>query len=244
MDCLDYNPAMKKVLEVAESEQQPSPSPSLTASVAIQVRAAILEGVYAPGAKLRLDELRQEYDVSLSPLREALTRLAAEGLVQITDQRGYRVAPVSAANLREVTTLRTQLEVMALVESIRQGNDEWEDALAAAYNRLSRLERDGKRAEGWEKAHRAFHLTLFSACDMPLLLRFCGSLHDLSDRYRRLFLKRHTPDENVPGEHQAIFEAAMARDTTLAAEILTRHLQRTGANVMAAVLDSAPNFRQ
>jgi GntR family carbon starvation induced transcriptional regulator len=194
--------------------------------------------VYAPGARLRLDELRQEYDVSLSPLREALTRLTAEGLVQITDQRGYRVAPVSAANLREVTTLRMQLEVMALVESIRRGNDEWEDALAAAYNRLGRLERDGKRAEGWEKAHRAFHLTLFSACDMPLLLRFCGSLHDLSDRYRRLFLKRHAPDANVPAEHQAIFEAAMSRDTERAAEILTRHLQRTGSNAMEALVEA------
>ncbi|CAM4358471.1 HTH gntR-type domain-containing protein [Bordetella tumbae] len=214
-------------------------STSLTASVAIQIRAAILDGTYPPGMRLRLDELRQTYDVSLSPLREALTRLAAEDLVQITDQRGYQVTPVSAENLREVTVLRTQLEITALKESLKRGDEAWEDALVAAYHRLHRLEDGGQRPEGWEKAHRAFHLALVSACDMPLLLRFCGSLHDLSDRYRRLFLTRHAPDANVPGEHQALFEAAIARDDVRAAEILARHLGRTGQNVMMVLTQIA-----
>lgn len=229
---------MNNFLEALAADGTPETGASLTAAVAIQVRAAILQGIYAPGAKLRLDDLRVEYGVSLSPLREALTRLAAEGLVQITDQRGYRVAPVSADNLREVTKLRTQLEVMALTESLAQGDDRWEDSLVAAYHRLSRLEREGRRDERWEKAHRAFHLTLFAACGMPLLLRFCGTLHDLSDRYRRLFLVRHAPDADVPDEHLAIFEAAMARDAARAAEILTRHLERTGRNVMAILTEA------
>lgn len=224
---------MKTLLASPTAEIDAETGASLTASVAIQVRAAIMQGNYPPGAKLRLDDLRREYGVSLSPLREALTRLAAEGLVQITDQRGYRVAPVSADDLRQVTRLRTQLEVTALTESLARGGDRWEDSLVAAWHRLSRLEHDDTRDESWEKAHRAFHLALFSACGMPLLLRFCGTLHDLSDRYRRLFLARHAPDTNVPDEHRAIFEAAMARDAPLAAQILTRHLERTGHNVMA-----------
>jgi DNA-binding GntR family transcriptional regulator len=213
--------------------QTPEAGASLTAALAIQIRAEILQGSYPPGTKLRLDDLRHHYAVSLSPLREALTRLTAEGLVQIADHRGYRVAPVSTENLREVTTLRTQMEVMAMTESIRHGDAAWEDALTAAYYRLARLEEKGERSDEWEKTHRVFHLTLFSACGMPLLLRFCGTLHDLSDRYRRLFLTRHAPDENVPAEHKAIFEAAMARDKELAAQILTQHLRRTGRNVMA-----------
>jgi DNA-binding GntR family transcriptional regulator len=229
---------MKTLLGDPSADTGSGGGSSLTASVAIQVRAAILQGTYPPSSKLRLDDLRHEYGVSLSPLREALTRLAAEGLVQITDQRGYRVAPVSAANLSEVTRLRAQLEVMALTESLRQGDERWEDSLAAAWHRLNRLEQEGTRGESWEKAHRAFHLTLFSACGMPLLLRFCGTLHDLSDRYRRLFLARHGPDANAPGEHQAIFEAAMARDAHRAAGILTRHLERTGRNVMAILSEA------
>lgn len=210
---------------------------SLTAALAIQLRTEILQGSYLPGAKLRLDDLRQQYGVSLSPLREALARLTAEGLVQTLDHRGYRVAPVSAENLREVTTLRTQMEVMAMTESIRRGDDAWEDALTAAYYRLARLEKKRERSDAWEQTHRVFHLTLFSACNMPLLLRFCGTLHDLSDRYRRLFLARHRPDKKVPAEHKAIFEAAMARDEALAAQILTEHLQRTGRNVMAILAE-------
>src|SRR5690606_19418283 len=106
---------------------KPPSSPSLTASVAIQIRAAILDGTYPPGTRLRPDELRRTYDVSLSPLREALTRLAAEDLIQITDRRGYQVTPMSAENLREVTVLRTQLEITALKESLRRGDDAWED---------------------------------------------------------------------------------------------------------------------
>lgn len=228
-----------KITQAAPAASQSPASTSLTASVAIQIRTAILDGTYPPGMRLRLDELRQAYDVSLSPLREALTRLAAEDLVQITDQRGYQVTPVSAENLREVTVLRTQLEITALTESLKRGDDAWEDALAATYHRLHRLENTGQRPEGWEKAHRAFHLALVSACDMPLLLRFCGSLHDLSDRYRRLFLAQHAPDENVPVEHQALFDAAIARDVKRAAQILTGHLERTGRNVMTEL--SRPN---
>ena len=230
---------MKNTLAPSASTP-PRISTSLTASVTIQIRAAILDGTYPPGMRLRLDELRQTYDVSLSPLREALTRLAAEELVQITDQRGYQVTQVSAENLREVTVLRTQLEITALKESLRQGDDAWEDRVTAAYHRLHRLENDGRRPERWEKAHRAFHLALVSACDMPLLLRFCGSLHDLSDRYRRLFLTRHAPDKNVPIEHKALFEAAMARDSESAADLLTQHLNRTGRNVMAVLTTSEP----
>ena len=210
---------------------------SLTAALAIQIRAEILQGSYPPGSKLRLDDLRLQYAVSLSPLREALTRLTAEGLVQTTDHRGYRVAPVSVENLCEVTTLRTQMEVMAMTESIRQGDDDWEDALTAAYYRLARLEKKGERSDKWEQTHRVFHLALFSSCNMPLLLRFCGMLHDLSDRYRRLFLAHHRPDKKVPAEHKAIFEAAIARNETLAAQILTQHIQRTGLNVKAILAE-------
>lgn len=224
-------------MKIALDPQAPDAGTSLTASLAVQIRAAILQGTYAPGEKLRLDELRRYYSVSLSPLREALARLATEGLVQTIDQRGYRVAPVSIDNLLEVTTLRAQMEVMALQESIRRGDEGWEDALAAAYYRLARLEGNGERGSDWEKAHRTFHLTLFSACGMPLLLRFCGTLHDLSDRYRRLFLTQHAPDANVPSEHKAIFDAAMARDEALAAGILGEHIRRTGRNVMVVLAE-------
>jgi DNA-binding GntR family transcriptional regulator len=210
-------------------------SATLSTTLAEALRASILDGVLLPDTKLRLDDLREQYAVSLSPLREALARLGAEGLVVPTDKKGYRVAPVSAADLEEVTALRVNLEVWALGESIRKGDDRWEDALVATHHRLTRLEggdRTGDRLIAWEKAHRAYHITLFSACGMPVLLRFCNTLHDLSDRYRRLFLARKAPDRDVPGEHAAIYQAALARDAAGATEILRQHLQRTGTNLL------------
>jgi GntR family carbon starvation induced transcriptional regulator len=219
-------------------ESSLSPQPTLSSALAEQLRSSILGGALTPGSKLRLDDLRGQYDVSLSPLREALTRLVSDGLVVTTDKKGYRVAPVSAADFEEVTALRMNLEGMALAESIRRGDERWEDALVATFHRLSRLEaadRSGDKLAAWEKAHRAFHITLFSACGMPLLLRFCNTLHDLSDRYRRLFLERHSPDRNVPAEHVAIFNAALERNVDVACDILRQHLMRTGTNLLGAL---------
>ncbi len=225
-------------MTVSMSDSPPTGNATLSTTLVEALRGSILGGVLLPDSKLRLEQLREQYDVSLSPLREALTRLVSDGLVVTTDKKGYRVAPVSAADFQEVTALRMNLEVMALAESIRRGDEQWEDALVAAFHRLSRLEavdRSGDKLAAWEKAHRTFHITLFSACGMPLLLRFCNTLHDLSDRYRRLFLAHHSPDRDVPAEHEAIFKAALDRNADLACDILRQHLARTGTNLLVAL---------
>ena len=181
--------------------------------------------------------MREQYEVSLSPLREALSKLSMEGQVIAEDQKGYRVAPVSAENLKEVVTLRSHFETIALTEAISRGGDEWEEQLVAIFHRLSKLERDSGRklrVEDWERAHRAFHTALIAACGMPLLLQFCGTLHDLNDRYRRLFLKKYPADRDVCSEHKAIYEATLARETKQACELLRRHIERTGEFLLKA----------
>ncbi|MCX7891979.1 MAG: FCD domain-containing protein [Burkholderiales bacterium] len=209
-----------------------------------ELRAAILRGEIPPGAKLNLEDLRSRFGVSLSPLREALSRLAAEGLVLAERQRGYRLPEVSGERLAEVITLRCQLEPFALTESIRRGDDAWEERLVAVFHRLSKLERaEGRsgrapgdaRVEDWERAHREFHEALIAACGMPVLLQFCAVLNDFSDRYRRLFLARNPLDRNVLGEHRAILDAALARKAGEAAALLRQHVERTGANVLRAM---------
>ena len=138
-------------------------SATLASTLATRIREAILNGDLPPGGKLRLDALRASYRVSLSPLREALSRLGAEGLVIMEDQRGYRVAPVSEENLREVTRLRVELESMALQESIRKGDDAWEAAIVASSHRLGLLEARSPKRERlpeWELRHREYHLAL------------------------------------------------------------------------------------
>jgi GntR family transcriptional regulator, carbon starvation induced regulator len=89
--------------------------------------------------------------------------------------------------------------------------------------------------EAWEVAHRAFHAELISACGMPLLRQFCATLHDQSDRYRRIFLKKHQPDRDVPAEHTAMAHAVIERRTRDATRILREHIERTGRNIQAVL---------
>jgi GntR family transcriptional regulator, carbon starvation induced regulator len=232
-------------------------------SVSLRLRTLITTGQIRPGERLRLDELRARFGVSLSPLREALSRLATEGFVVMEEQRGYRVAPISDGNLREVTRLRAELETLALREAIRLGDDAWEAEIVASLYRLNKLERApstrapaaaprtasahvptlGRAASAhvpeWEIAHRIFHRQLLSACAMPLLMQFCTTLHDLNDRYRRLFLERNPIDRNVSDEHAAIADATLARDAELACRRLRQHIERTGANVLRALNEQA-----
>lgn len=209
---------------------------NLASSLATRLRTDIVSGTLRPDAKLSIDELRALYGVSLSPLREALSRLAAEGFVVLEDKKGFRVAPVSRENCLEVARLQEMLETDALAHSIANGGDAWEEQVVAAYHSLSRLERterkDGASVDAWEQQHRRFHAALIAACGSPLLLTFCASLHDFAARYRRLFLASHTFDSDVPSEHKMIMEAALNRKPKIACRLMKTHLERTARNIL------------
>lgn len=212
---------------------RPRTATTLADALAAELRSAILRGDVPPGTKLRLDDLRARFGVSLSPLREALSRLAAERVVTAESQRGYRVPEVSFEGLAEVNAIRCHLEPYALAESIRRGGDDWEEKLVAVFHRLTKFEQHRtSRVEDWEAAHREFHGALIGACGMPLLLQFCGVLHDLSDRYRRHFLAKYPLDRDVHAEHRGIFDAALGREAEKASALLRQHVERTGTNIL------------
>lgn len=207
---------------------------TLSSQLVARLREAIVSGAMPAGAKINLDAARTQFQVSLSPLREALARLIADGLVLFEDNRGYRVAPVSLADFEEIARLRDQLETCALREAMVLGDLAWESEVMRALHLVNRTERDAARPEtleAWEAAHRAFHLTLIAGCGMPILLRFCSMLLNLNDRYRRTFLRRTSGDRNVMLEHSEIAQAAVARDAEHACERLRAHLARTATNL-------------
>lgn len=210
---------------------------TLSAALTHQLRDAIIGGRFAPGSRLRLEDLRAEFGVSLSPLRESLMSLSGERLVEVEAQRGFRVPVVSEAALTEITTLRMTFESMALQAAIAQGDLDWEGNVAGMLHRLKRTGRapSGEGLEHWERAHRDFHMALLSACAMPLLLNFCTVLHDHSNRYRRMFLKTHSGDRDVPGEHAKIAELTLERRSDEACDLLRQHIARTGENVRLAL---------
>lgn len=214
------------------------PGATRATSIADSIRSRILEGSIAPGARLRADELKDQFEVSLTPVREALMRLTAEGLVIAEDQRGFRVTPVSRQNLIEVTELRTTLECLALRHSIEKGDLEWETNIVATLHRLDSL--NSRRSQGapqinaqWEHWHREFHFALIAACEMPLLLTFCRTLYDLSDRYRRMSV-RAMRQVNRQSEHDAIAAAAGKRNIDLATKLLAKHIGHTKSLIIEA----------
>ncbi|SEE69333.1 DNA-binding transcriptional regulator, GntR family [Rhizobiales bacterium GAS191] len=206
-----------------------------------RLREAILAGELKPGTKINLENVRREFDVSLSPLREALARLIAVGLVELYDNRGYTVAPVSLSNLAEITRLRVEFESLALSTAIANGDLKWESEVMRALHSLNRTIRDPadpRTLEAWEHAHRDFHMSLLAGCGMPLLLNFCLMLHNLNDRYRRVFLLSQGGDRNVAAEHSEIAQGAVARDAAFASDKLREHIQRTGTNLRNRLSDS------
>lgn len=203
-----------------------------------RLRLDIINGKLPPGAKLHLEELREELGVSLSPLRESLTKLVAEGLVTAQDQRGFTVAPVSKAKLLEIIDLRIVLETKALRSAIQQGDDAWEAEIVSAHHVLSKL--DDQRweeafFEQWEERHKAFHDALLRACNAPQLLSFCQTLFDMSHRYRRVFVRRNPPRRDIAAEHKALLETSLRRDADGACDLLVRHIEATGRNILLSM---------
>jgi len=208
---------------------------TISSRIVAALRAAILRGDLKPGAKINLDRLRQDFAISISPLREAVSRLVPDGLVKFEDQRGYRVAPVSATNLAEITDLRAGLEVQALRAAIAGGDLDWEADVLRALHRLNHTARDPASPVGidaWEALHEGFHLALISGCRQPLLMHFCTVLRAMNGRYRRL-LPGHSPGRDSAAEHAAIAQAATAHHTDAACAALHDHITRTGRDLAA-----------
>ncbi|VCU71039.1 HTH-type transcriptional repressor CsiR [Pigmentiphaga humi] len=202
----------------------------------VALRRRILLGQLPPGERLKIEVLQKDFSLSSTPLREALTRLTAEGLVVSVENRGFRTAPLNVADLRDITHLRAVLEADALTDSIARGDAVWESSIVAAHHRLEQQERriaegQGGRDEDWTVLHKAFHMALLSACSYPRVIAMCENLFDQSERYRRFAARVETGARDVPGEHAAMMEAALARDVDRARHMLIGHLMRTGDGV-------------
>lgn len=206
-----------------------------------RVRQDIINGKLVPGSKLRLKELAESYDAGVIPLREALSRLAATGFVSSEDQKGFSVGRISADEIRDITRTRLHIECKALELSIRNGDVEWESRLIAAHHRLHRLpivEGPERLLRGdWEQAHETFHMALLANCDSPWLLRFAQLLRDQTARYRVLAMHyAGSVHRDVAGEHKALLDAALAKDTEKACALLTEHYEATTGTVLKHTL--------
>jgi DNA-binding GntR family transcriptional regulator len=179
--------------------------------------------------------------VGATPLREALYRLTADGFVNVRGQRGFRVADMSLAELEEITDLRVVIEGMALRRSVENSDEAWESAVVAAFHHLTKAENmPTPDIQKWEERNREFHLALISCCDSPWLLRFYEILYDQHKRYRNIARIERDARRNVHAEHEAIYEAALARDVDALCRANEVHIRRTAEITGKIIRENQP----
>lgn len=217
--------------------------PTLNARVLAQLRADIVRCRLMPSERLRMETLRERYKTGISPIREALMRLEAEGLVELEQNKGFRVAAVSRESLLDLMRARIEIEALMLRWSIENGGVAWEADLLGAFHRLSRQPKidptdPNSVSADWWKEHRNFHTALVAACGSPTMLGIYHGLFDKAERYVALSIKsRETMRDDVT-EHEQIMRTALARDVPRALRLMQEHIERTATKV-AKSLESA-----
>lgn len=209
---------------------------TLTETIALRLRQDIVAGQLRPEMKLHIRDLAARYSVGTSPIREALNRLAADGLVTAEGHRGFRVAGISKEDLLDLTNVRILIETEALRLSIGKGGDAWEAGVVSAYHTLSKLEANSRilhNAE-WERRNWQFHLATIAACGSERLLSTAQKLHNQHRRYRTLSYDNKVGNRNVHAEHTDIFKALLDHDIERACRAAATHIQNTANKILTA----------
>ncbi|MDN2658851.1 GntR family transcriptional regulator [Neptunomonas phycophila] len=208
-----------------------------------KLRNDIVTGHLKPEQKLKLNQLKETYNVSVNTLRETLMRLVAEGFVSFEDQKGFRVIPVSIADLEELIELRGTLEMLGLEKSFERRDTliDWKSRLISAHFRLScaeklMMEDEAQHVTAWEKADRDFHTAIVSNCGSKQLIRYHASVIELYMRYQVLALsQRPFRGKEVMAEHQELVQRLLDDDIEGAKSLLSLHISRGSQTPKATV---------
>jgi DNA-binding GntR family transcriptional regulator len=192
----------------------------------------ILTGGYLPGKRLSPTTLSSELGVSSTVIREALTRLVADGLVQSQSQLGFAVVSMTEADLRDLALMRILIDGEGLRRSMRVGGVAWQSRVVAAHHLLANTPArlpDGSviASEAHQEAHADFHHALISGCGSPRLISQSRTLYAASELYRRLSRPLNSGKRANAVEHRVILEAVLKGDENLAVEKLQEHYERT-----------------
>lgn len=214
-----------------------APEPKVVAEpvdLRVRLREDIISCLLTPGQRLKFEELRTRYDAGIGSLREALLQLESDGLVITESNRGFCVAPVSIADLEDVTERRIEIERKALTDSILHGDDAWEASIVASLHMLLKMESEVARGPSfnratWEERHRRFHDSLVAACPSTWLKRFRRILWDQSQRYRALSMMQSRTPGRV-NEHRDLMELVVARNVEGAVALMEKHIRHTAVN--------------
>lgn len=191
----------------------------------------IISGLYDPGSKLRMSELKSHYSIGTGPMREVLSQLVSERLVTTMNQKGFRVAEISLEEMRDIYDARAHLEAMIVQLAVERGDDQWEaEIIGKAYslNRVSEISSPEDMLNIWDKRHKEFHTAIAKGCGSPKLLEVRASLLDHAERYRQIWLKQTVFSsealEKKRQEHQDLVNAILERDASKVGQLILIHL--------------------
>ncbi|MGF1700657.1 FCD domain-containing protein [Photobacterium makurazakiensis] len=195
------------------------------------IRQDILSGALLPGQKLVVAELKMQYNVGASPIREALVQLSWRRYVNFAPQKGCWVSPVSVAELEDLYDTSQELSKILLQRAIAKGGEAWELEILTSCHKLNRInpaEPDTNFNE-WEQRHSEFHLALLSGSQSPTLLGLYRDVYEQIERYRHIWVSQHRAYEeryHDNGEHDAMMKAVLEKDTDRALELFSKHSLR------------------
>lgn len=197
-----------------------------------KIRRDILTGELQAGATLQFAHLREAYGHSMGVLREALTRLAAEGLAQKRSQHGFRVVELTLDDLNDITDSRMLVEAEVLRDSITHGDLEWESTVVSALHRLERTEKHVNGdpqtvTDDWAIAHQAFHMSLLNGARNKRLMTYADNLRASAELYRRWSMPYEVVPRDVDEEHRTLRDLSLSRDADRACDALRQHLSFT-----------------
>lgn len=197
----------------------------------------ILAGAFAPLHRLKVRELTDRYEIGPTPLREALSRLAARGLVEQEGQRGFRVPAVTRVHLLDITHTRQVIEAEAFRLSMVHGDRAWEDEVTASIEILRRAMTRQETTDAWlddyEERHHRFHRALIAACPFPTMLGFCDELYAQKTRYRRFLRSIGNREDGVLGRHEELAALALSRNETAGTAAIRDHIGQTATALLA-----------
>jgi GntR family transcriptional regulator, carbon starvation induced regulator len=204
---------------------------TLVDAVEARLRCDIVNSILPAGTRLRIELLRRRYATGATPLREALSRLLTEGLVELSNNRGFRVPALSYDDLLDISRTRALIEGAAAREAAERGDELWEARLVSAFHLLKRrAERnlsDPEARQAYYDAHHGFHEALLAGCESPRLMEMQVRLERQHSRYYRQLPFERITSENLIGEHQRILDLALARDAAGLGDHVSRHVMLT-----------------
>ncbi|MBG6208189.1 DNA-binding GntR family transcriptional regulator [Labrenzia sp. EL_126] len=205
---------------------------TVVAMLASAIRRDISFGVLPPDEKLKIEALRQAYGGSNHSMRETLRMLSAEGLVEATSQRGFRVMSATQEDLEDILLMRIQTEKLGLSRAMERGDVAWESRVVAAFHALSRAEvavvaqPEDITALEWDEACRAASETLLSACGSRRLIQIAGKFYNQSRRFRLALLREGRIDFLERADRlERLQRAVLSRDEVSALALLEEDIR-------------------